>query len=431
MRRIYRPAALALLLASPSLPAALESAAFAQAEPQAPQQQPPVPAPAPTMPGTVQPVPGMVQPLPPPVVAVWTVAAAEELIRYIDNIGREGLDPANYRTERLRAAFASGDPAVLSREANPLFLQLSSDLSGGQVRGNGRVGWHMSYAGIDGNTQQLLMARAAQGEVTAVLDSLLPTHSQYAGLRQTLATIGETDPALRELIRTNMERWRWMPRNLGARHVIVNVPAFTAALVENGRVVARHRTVVGARRTPTPQLNATITAVTMNPWWHVPQSIIRELGGFGGYDVRRLENGQLMVRQPPGPRNALGRVKIEMPNEHAIYLHDTPAQALFGRPVRAFSHGCIRTQYVRDFAARLLAPTGRWDRSAIDQTIGTGRTTQVALDQPIPVYIAYFTAAATTDGGIVTYADIYGRDTPVRQALNRAGSNSAQASLSR
>ncbi|MGQ0559942.1 MAG: L,D-transpeptidase family protein, partial [Sphingosinicella sp.] len=139
-----------------------------------------------------------------------------------------------------------------------------------------------------------------------------------------------------------------------------------------------------------------------------------------------------IARQRPGPRNALGRVKIEMPNNHAIYLHDTPAQNLFGRPVRAFSHGCIRTQYVRDFAARLLAPTGRWDRSAIDQTIGTGRTTQAALDQPIPVYIAYFTAAATTDGSIVTYADIYGRDTPVRQALNRlAGANSAQASISR
>ncbi|MGQ0558341.1 MAG: L,D-transpeptidase family protein, partial [Sphingosinicella sp.] len=309
MLRTYRSAALALLLASPSLPAAMESAAFAQTEPQAPPQQQ-TPVPAPTVPGTVQPgVPGMVQPLPQPVVAMWTVAAAEELIRYIENIGREGLDPANYRTERLHAAFASGDPAVLTREANPLFLQLSADLSGGQVRGNGRVGWHMSYAGIDGNTQQLLMARAAQGEVTAVLDSLLPTHSQYAGLRQTLATIGETDPALRELIRTNMERWRWMPRDLGARHVIVNVPAFTAALVENGRVAARHRVVVGARRTPTPQLNARITAVTMNPWWHVPQSIIPELGGrFGGYDVRRLENGQLMVRQPQGPRNALGRV---------------------------------------------------------------------------------------------------------------------------
>jgi len=96
--------------------------------------------------------------------------------------------------------------------------------------------------------------------------------------------------------------------------------------------------------------------------------------------------------------------------------------------VRAFSHGCIRTQYVRDFAAQLLEPTGQWDRAAIDTAIAGGRTQQLNLAQPIPVYIAYFTAAATNDGNIVTYADIYGRDTPVRQALNRAGGNTAVAS---
>jgi murein L,D-transpeptidase YcbB/YkuD len=166
---------------------------------------------------------------------------------------------------------------------------------------------------------------------------------------------------------------------------------------------------------------ADAVAVTFNPWWNVPQSIIREMGGsFGGYQVRRGEGGTLTVRQPPGPRNALGRVKIEMPNDHAIYLHDTPAQNLFARPVRAFSHGCIRTQNVRDFAALLLGPTGQWDRATIDQTIAAGDTTRADLASPVPVYIAYFTAAATTDGDIVTYADIYGRDTPVREALNRA-----------
>jgi murein L,D-transpeptidase YcbB/YkuD len=219
-----------------------------------------------------------------------------------------------------------------------------------------------------------------------------------------------------------MERWRWMPRSLGARHVIVNVPAFTAAVVDNGAVTVRHRAVVGARRTPTPQLSASISAVTLNPWWNVPQSIVTEMGGrFGAdYEVRR-EGRYTIARQRPGPRNALGRLKIEMPNNHAIYLHDTPAQALFARPVRAFSHGCIRTQNVRDFAAVLLAPTGEWDRSSIDAGIDAGRTQSVPLAAPIPVYIAYFTAAATNDGNIVTYADIYGRDTPVRQALNRVG----------
>jgi murein L,D-transpeptidase YcbB/YkuD len=408
----FRLSALALLLASPALAGAIQSAAFAQTDPRLGYEAA-VPAPQPQAQG-----------------APWDARAAEQLLRYVEAIGEEGLEPSSYRPERLREALGAGDQAGVSRIADDIFLRLSADLSGGYVRDNGRVGWHMPDVGIDGDRQRELLAQARQGGVEALLDALLPTHPQYVGLRSALARTGEGDTARRELIRSNMERWRWMPRNLGARHVIVNVPAFTAAIVDDGRVTARHRAVVGARRTPTPQLSARVTAVTMNPWWNVPQSIIREMGGrFGaGYQVRRGEGGNLIVRQPPGPRNALGRVKIEMPNEHAIYLHDTPAQALFARPVRAFSHGCIRTQNVRDFAAHLLAPTGQWDRAAIDRAIATGENQQVRLAEPIPVYIAYFTAAATTDGNIVTYADIYGRDAPVRQALNRARGDTEVAS---
>jgi len=414
MIRSFRLTALALLLASPTMPGAIQTAAFAQANPAPGAQTPP----AATPPAATPPMVPQMAPAPQPV--LWRTDAVEELLRYIQGVGAEGLDPVTYAPERLSAALAGGDPAVLNSVASQTFLRLTADLSGGFVRGDGRVDWHLPDTSIDGNRQQLLLSQASQGGVAQLLDSLLPTHPQYVGLKAALAATPESDLARRELIRANMERWRWMPRDLGARHVIVNVPAFTAAIVEDGHVLARHRAVVGARRTPTPQLSARVTSVTLNPWWNVPQSIIREMGGrFGGYDVRR--NGtSVTVRQPPGPRNALGRVKIEMPNEHAIYLHDTPAQALFDRPVRAFSHGCIRTQGVRDFAAVLLAPTGQWDRAQIDATIATGETTSAPLAQPIPVYIAYFTAAATTDGNIVTYADIYGRDAPVRQALNHA-----------
>ena len=408
MIRTFRTGALALLLASPTMPGAIQTAAFAQSEPAAAAQPQP---------------PQVAAPAPAPAPILWRVAAAEELLRYVEAIGDEGLEPSAYAPERLREALRGGDPAALNAVATQTFLRLVTDLSGGQVRGDGRVQWHLPDTSLDGNRQQLLLAQASQGGVEAVLDGLLPTHPQYVGLRAALATTPAEDAARRALIRANMERWRWMPRDLGERHIIVNVPAFTVALVENGRVLARHRTVVGARRTPTPQLAARVTAVTLNPWWYVPQSIIREMGGrFGGnYQVRRTEGGGLTVRQPPGPGNALGRLKIEMPNAHAIYLHDTPAQALFSRPVRAFSHGCIRTQGIRDFAALVLAPTGAWDRAAIDRAIATGENQTVSLPEPIPVYIAYFTAAATTDGNVVTYADIYGRDAPVRQALSRAG----------
>jgi murein L,D-transpeptidase YcbB/YkuD len=395
MIKSLRNAALIVLLATPTMPGAIQAAALDQEQP------PAAPAPAPVN---------------------WRLNDARELLDYVQNIGVEGLTPAAYGPDRLAAAIETGDRAQVTPIATEIFLKLATDLSGGQVRGRSRVDWFMPDAGLNDEARQRLLTQVtSRGGVADALNGLLPTHPQYAGLKRALANTDPDDTARRDLIRTNMERWRWLPRDLGARHVLVNVPAFTAALIDDGRVTARHRTVVGAVRTPTPQLSATITAVTINPWWNVPQSIVRTTSFGAGYQVTRGANGSVTVRQPPGPRNALGRLKIEMPNPHAIYLHDTPSQALFGRAVRAFSHGCIRTQNVRDFAALLLAPTGRWDRSQIDDAISTGRNQTTPLAQPVPVYIAYFTAAATNDGNIVTYNDIYGRDAPVRVALNRAG----------
>jgi murein L,D-transpeptidase YcbB/YkuD len=401
MIKSLRNAALLVLLATPTMPGAIQAAALDQEQPPAP------PAPAPV---------------------TWRMNDARDLLEYVQNIGVEGLSPAAYRPERLAAAMETRDLAQVTPVASEIFLQLATDLSGGQVRGRSRVDWFMPNAGLDDAGKQRLLAQVtSRGGVAEALNGLLPIHPQYAGLKRALENTAPDDNARRDLIRTNMERWRWLPRNLGARHVLVNVPAFTAAIIDEGRVTARHRAVVGAVRTPTPQLSATITAVTINPWWNVPQSIIRTTGFGAGYQVTRGANGVVSVRQPPGPRNALGRLKIEMPNPHAIYLHDTPSQALFGRAVRAFSHGCIRTQNVRDFAAHLLEPTGDWNRGRIDSAIATGRNQTQRLAQPIPVYIAYFTAAATTDGNIVTYNDIYGRDAPVRVALNRAGAARTQS----
>ncbi|HYD13129.1 MAG TPA: L,D-transpeptidase family protein [Allosphingosinicella sp.] len=398
MIKSLRNAALIVLLASPTMPGAIQAAALDQ-------EQPPV-----------------VTPAPPPAPVSWRLNDARELLEYVRNVGVDGLSPAAYGPDRLAAAIETGDRAQVTPVASEIFLQLATDLSGGRVRGRSRVDWFMPDAGLTEEARrQLLTQVTTRGGVAEALNGLLPTHPQYAGLKRALANTAPDDTARRDLIRTNMERWRWMPRNLGARHVLVNVPAFTAALIDEGRVTARHRAVVGAVRTPTPQLSATITAVTMNPWWNVPQSIVRTTSFGAGYQVTRGANGSISVRQPPGPRNALGRLKIEMPNPHAIYLHDTPSQALFGRAVRAFSHGCIRTQNVRDFAAHLLESTDGWNRDRIDDVIATGRNQTQRLAQPVPVYIAYFTAAATTDGDIVRYNDLYGRDTPVRVALNRAG----------
>lgn len=399
MKKLVRLSSLGVLLASPSIPAALQTAAVAQSQPAAPVAAAPLPA-----------------------ATVWTRESAQALLSYIEGVGAEGLTPSTYAPDRLREAIASRSDIAISSAATDSFLRLATALSGGATPSSARVQWFMTSTALDATALRSLMATAVAGnEVEQALNGLLPTHPQYRGLKRALENTPASDEAKRNLIRVNLERWRWMPRTLGARHVIANVPAYTAAIVDDGAVTTRHRTVVGAVRTPTPQLNATIRAVTMNPYWHVPQSIIREMGGRFGADYEVTRTGSTInARQRPGPRNSLGRLKIEMPNDHAIYLHDTPAQALFARPARAFSHGCIRTQNVRDFAAKLLAPAGAWDRARIDQAISAGRTVQAPVSQPVPVYIAYFTAAATNDGDIVSYRDIYSRDAPVTRALNGA-----------
>ncbi len=347
----------------------------------------------------------------------WTERAASDLAAYVARVGEEGLDPADYNEIGLRAAIESGDEAQLRSVATDVFLRLSSDLALGHVRGDARVQWHMLDPDLDGNTQYELMRRAVQdGSVRDTLNSLLPTHPQYTELKGVLAK--SKDPAVRDKVRTNLDRWRWLPRDLGRRYVIVNVPAYTVALVEDGQVVARHKAVVGAPKTATPQLSAVATGVILNPWWEIPKSIEPEVRGKKGYVRVPAGENSFRYRQPPGPSNALGRVKFVMPNNHAIYLHDTPSKAAFDKKARAFSHGCIRTQDPLGFAA-LVLDNPEWDRAAIDAAVAAGKTVEAKASEATPVYITYFTAAAgKDDAGIVSYADVYGRDNVVVTALN-------------
>ncbi|MBA3677319.1 MAG: L,D-transpeptidase family protein [Sphingosinicella sp.] len=358
----------------------------------------------------------------------WTRAAAEDLLGYIDSAGDEGLVPADYKPDALRAALSGRDDAALDRAASDSFLRLSADLALGNVPIQARDDWHMKDPDLDGAQQFALMDRAIQeNSVRSALNSLLPTHLQYAELKGVLAKA--PDDATRQKARVNLERWRWLPRELGPRYVIVNVPAYTVALVENGHVVARHRGVVGAVKTPTPQLSAVATGVIFNPWWEVPASIAKEVRGKKGYVSVKTPEGGVRYRQPPGAGNSLGRMKVVMPNNYAIYLHDTPSKSLFARDARALSHGCIRTQDPLAFA-RVLLGNPEWDQAKINQTIAAGKTVKADTLVATPVYITYFTAAAAKDGaGIVAYKDVYGRDTKVIAALKDTGSTALASIL--
>ena len=394
-------------------------------QPQAPQPAPvqvtrPMPAapadpmaPLPQAEGTAP----AVEELPPP---IWSARDAQDLLAFIIGVAAEGLDPRDYDPAGLNAAIRSGDATRLAKEATGRFNRLSSDLAFGHVRGDDRQQWFITDKDLDDARQrQILLGALATHNVPGALRNLLPTHPQYGALKNALAVTDKSDTAKVNRIRLNMDRWRWLPRDLGQKYIIVNVPAFYATLVENGVTRWKQRAIAGATKTPTPQLSALATGVILNPWWEVPKSIEKEVRGKSGFKAVVGKDGKVQRwRQPPGPENALGQMKMVMPNQWAIYLHDTNARSRFNSRVRALSHGCIRTQNIHDLAAELGSDDGgEWTRDKIDEVLASKKTVEAKFVKPVPVYVVYFSAAALNDGTIVDYKDLYKRDAPVLQAL--------------
>ena len=399
----------------------------------------PVPAPGPSAPQTKSatsrptpeaPVPGnpdfapqqtQATPPPPPLPpVVWDAVSAQDLLYYIQQVGKEGLNPADYDPAGLESALRTGNPLLLSQAATERFNRLSSDLALGHVKKPGRIDWWVVDKDLDEAKQDALLRNAiAQHNVRAALDGLLPTHPQYAALKAALEMTPASETSKLARIRLNMDRWRWLPRDLGQKYIIVNVPGFHATLVENGVNRWKQRAIAGSVRTPTPQLSALATGVILNPWWEVPKSIEGEVRGKAGFVPVKGKDGKVQRwRQPPGPSNALGQMKFVMPNSKAIYLHDTNARSRFNSEVRALSHGCIRTQHIHDLAAELGSDDGgQWTRDKIDEVLATKSTVEAKFVKPVPVYIVYFSAAALLDGKIVDYKDLYGRDAKAMAAL--------------
>jgi L,D-transpeptidase YcbB len=400
----------------------------------APSAAKPKPAPAPTKPAPEAPVtgnpdyaPDQPQPpqsapppahVPPP---FWDYANAQDLLHYIQQIGVEGLNPDDYDPAGLQAAIGSGDVTVFSAAATQRFNLLSSDLALGHVKKPARVDWYVVDNDLDATKQDALLRSAlAQHNVTGSLNGLLPSHPQYSALKTALAKAGSDDSVGRDRIRLNMDRWRWLPHDLGEKYIIVNVPSFHATLVQDGATRWKQKAIAGKLSTPTPQLSALATGVILNPWWEVPKSIEKEAAGKKGFVPVKGPDGEIQRwRQPPGPTNALGQLKFVMPNSKAIYLHDTNARSRFNDSVRALSHGCVRTQHVVDLATELLGDDdGTWTPEKVQGTLASKKTVQANFVKPVPVYIVYFSDAALLDGNIVDYKDLYGRDPKAMAALN-------------
>jgi murein L,D-transpeptidase YcbB/YkuD len=223
-------------------------------------------------------------------------------------------------------------------------------------------------------------------------------------------------------IAANLERYRWLPRMMGAKYLIVNVPAFRLEGFEDGRKTFESKVIVGAEYEgrATPVFSDRMEFVVFRPYWNVTDKIAeKELfpqfarsGVPADYEFYR-ESGKTRIRQKPGPKNSLGLVKFMFPNDFNIYLHDTPQRRLFQRDVRGFSHGCIRVEKPAELAQWVLG----WSEDKVEQAMQDGPNNRhVSLPTKIPVYIAYFTAYMR-DGRLWFGNDLYGRDTELAQAI--------------
>jgi murein L,D-transpeptidase YcbB/YkuD len=258
---------------------------------------------------------------------------------------------------------------------------------------------------------------------------------------ETVAALNVPVDARIRQIALNLERWRWLPQNMGERYVLVNIPEMRLRIYEGDRVPLTMAVVVGTPDTPTPIFNDQMRYVVLSPYWNVPDSIAQgetvpglvkdptyltrnnmEIVDKSGtaipvedMDMDALD--QYRFRQRPGKANSLGLVKFMFPNEYNVYLHDTPADSLFARAGRAFSHGCVRVEKPMALAEYVLRDQPKWTTEAIDTAMHAGTETQVPLTAPLPVYLGYWTASVDEAGTLHFRSDVYGIDADQQKRL--------------
>ena len=235
-----------------------------------------------------------------------------------------------------------------------------------------------------------------------------------------------------EAILATMERWRWMPRNLGPTHIVLNIPDYNLRVYHNGEKVWQTKVVVGKPDHQTPLLTETMKYITVNPTWNVPQSIIYnellpiyetsdpQIFERQGLKVERDRDGSIRVFQPPGERNALGQIRFNFPNKFLVYQHDTPEKYYFAQDKRAYSHGCMRVQDPLKYAEVLLSyasPKSGYTVPSLQRMIG-GQEQQLDFHTPLPVHITYQTAFVDEAGKLQFRDDIYGLDAKLMSILN-------------
>jgi murein L,D-transpeptidase YcbB/YkuD len=376
---------------------------------------------------------------------LWTADGAasdraKSVTAFLRGVGADGLDPADYPAPAF-----GGDADKLAQEELALtnsVLNFARHARTGRVsfsRVSGAIYYDLEFP----DSADVLTGMANANDVGAALDAYYPQHAGYKALKAKLADARQKKNAqLADTLIANMERWRWMPRELGKAHVMVNIPDFTLKVVNQGKTAWTTRIVVGkVGEQATPLLSETMKFITVNPTWNVPPSIIRneylpalqrDPGALAriGLKVAHRKDGSLHVYQPPGERNALGRVRFNFPNKFLVYQHDTPQKHLFAKQTRAYSHGCMRVQHPEQYAEVLLSisqPGERYTAERIRSMYGNSERT-INLKTPLPVHLTYQTAFVDDAGHLQTRPDLYGHDKKILSLLrNSQGSDTPVA----
>ncbi|NKM67669.1 L,D-transpeptidase family protein [Rhizobium laguerreae] len=379
-------------------------------------------------------------------------AKALGALRLLEQAEDWGLSAADYRVE---IPSGKGDQtqelAVFEVTLSNKLLMFLQDNYRGRIDPN-RLSTYYDFKRKSFGLEATLVGLAATRNLSEITSRLLPSDPKFRQLAQELKVLrssnrgGDTSTNINKVV-VAMEEIRWLPHELPDRYVLVNQPAYTAYYYDEGRTVLAIKAVIGQQNHQTNVFNASIKTIEFNPVWGVPQSIIHnEMLQHLRHDPAYLDKegykvsvkGVYMasskvdwsqplknigVVQPPGPDNALGRLKILFPNSHAIYMHDTPSRGRFASQDRMFSHWCIRLENPRAMAAALM----KTSLSSIDKQIETGTKTDVSVPEEVPVFISYFTAWPSDDGIVHFYDDIYGRDEATLKAIQATSTDRSRS----
>jgi murein L,D-transpeptidase YcbB/YkuD len=375
---------------------------------------------------------------------VETTPHWKDLVQQLKYAEAHGLDPALYGVADFEAMrdesqdrwrgtqFPMERVPEMDARMTYAYLRYAADL----------LGWTRSPRDVHRNwltdtKKEDLAARLteaiANNRVRESLEQLAPTHQQYKGLQAALAREAAAPSGHADVIKMNMERWRWAPRDLGDRYILINVPAYTMQVMENGTPALAMRVIVGEPDNQTPLFSDEMTYVVFSPFWNIPPGILRdetlprvasdpdflrrnniEVVGTSGeepFDPDAIDWSDpeatrgLRFRQRPGADNALGLVKFIFPNHFNVYLHDTPGDKLFFKEKRALSHGCIRVEDPIALARYVLRDQPEWTESRIRGAMDARQERTVTLKDKLPVHIGYWTAWVEPDGQTVTYTD--------------------------